>query len=101
MIDLIEKYITDIKFVETNNFILDQFKKCFIFKNIIKIKLIEYNGKDEKITSDVHKLNNSIITNKVSQIVDLSEYPCLKAYQEIPFLSEYLESTPNSIRIYE
>ena len=93
-VNLVEKYITNVKFTERGNFVLNQFKDVFVFKNIVKVTLVEYKGEDESIIENVHRLNNSIITKRVKDLRDISKYPKLIEYAEIPeyFMSDYLKN---------
>jgi len=93
-VNLVEKYITNVKFTERGNFVLNQFKDVFVFKNIVKVTLIEYKGEDESIIENVHRLNNSIITKRIKDLRDISKYPKLIEYAEIPdyFMSDYLKN---------
>ena len=93
-VNLVEKYITNVKFTERGNFVLNQFKDVFVFKNIVKVTLVEYKGEDESIIENVHRLNNSIITKRIKDLRDISKYPKLIEYAEIPeyFMSDYLKN---------
>ena len=93
-VNLVEKYITNVKFTERGSFVLNQFKDVFVFKNIVKVTLVEYKGKDESIIENVHRLNNSIITKRIKDLRDISKYPKLIEYAEIPdyFMSDYLKN---------